>query len=456
MKSDFFTLTTGISETTPLQEVVSSSTSSISLTLQQNYLFFTATIHVPWTIIETIFDQAALTQQNSIQAYGFVRGEVPLDYIKKNFKEHLLEHVKEFALKHLVIPFLYEQIRMQKILVAGDPKLALINLNAQQDGEFSFELTKAPVLIIENWKYLPFKSPKRKNYKDLDRQVEGFLAYEKEQCAKHVPDDGVQLGDWVNFDLALATETQNDRHTPHNHTQNFWFKLGNQDVEGTLRETFIGKKSGDTIISDNQSLQEYFSTDLETNYIFNIKVTDTIPYTFFCIDSFKAHFRLKANKEINQKLIEVFSYRNDIPLRRAIVEETLKLLMAKNKFTVPDDIVRRQEQIILETVQENPDYNVYRVQKDFQQRIRQLAERQSSEMILLDQFAFHENLNATNQEVKYYLNFFNRPRMKEFIYCQLPTCKIQGQEVPIPTELIKHFCLREKTINHLIYHLTKK
>ena len=35
-----------------------------------------------------------------------------------------------------------------------------------------------PTITFQEWKYLPFKAPKRKNYKDLDRQVETFLQEE--------------------------------------------------------------------------------------------------------------------------------------------------------------------------------------------------------------------------------------------------------------------------------------
>ena len=46
--------------------------------------------------------------------------------------------------------------------------------------------------------------------------------------------------------------------------------------------------------------------------------------------------------------------------------------------------------------------------------------------------------------------------MKDFIYFDPFVTKIQGQEIPISAATLKQACLREKTLNHIIYHLTKK
>jgi FKBP-type peptidyl-prolyl cis-trans isomerase (trigger factor) len=89
-------------------------------------------------------------------------------------------------------------------------------------------------------------------------------------------------------------------------------------------------------------------------------------------------------------------------------------------------------------------------QKGFQSHIQQLAEKQITEMIFVDTLAHHENLFASDEDIKSYINLMNRPRMKEFIYFDPPSFKSQGQELPIPTEELRRICLREKTINHII------
>jgi len=46
--------------------------------------------------------------------------------------------------------------------------------------------------------------------------------------------------------------------------------------------------------------------------------------------------------------------------------------------------------------------------------------------------------------------------MKGFIHFDAPISKIDGKEMPLTEEEMKRTCLREKTLNHIIYHLTQE
>lgn len=415
-----------------------------------------ATVTVASDVIEVMYHQAALTQKRCTQTYGFNKGEVPIDYIKNNFKENLTEHLKEFLFKFCIINFLYHELRSRKFLFAGEPRLSSVSLELGEDAVFIFELSIVQPTQIYEWKYFPFRAPKRKNYKDLDRQVESFLQEEKDALDRYqaLPKKGIQMGDWVFFHIAIVERDASPLTC--NLGQYFWFKLGDDEGENPLREIFIGREEHESFCTINEGIQEYFSAMLQTDYNFCITIHEVVPQLYFCIEQLRKHFRIKTNKDMHQKLVEVFSYRNDLSQRRAMVEEALKLMINKHKVVVPNYLVLRQQKALLEVIADNPDYHVYRVQKDFQDRVRELAEKQAREMVFIDQIAYHENLIVSTSDVKCYLNLTNRARMKEFIYFTLPSVKVQGQEVPVPTEQIKHVCLREKALNHIIYHLTKK
>ncbi len=412
-----------------------------------------AKIIISAKMVDILYDETARAQQHSVHAYGFNRGQVPLEYIKQNFEVNLLDHMKEFFLKYSVLNTLFREIRIRKIPIAGEPRLIKINIKPGHDADFLFEISLLPKLEITDWKYLPFKAPRRKNYKDLDRQVESFVKEERNNL-KSFENKGLSVGDWVNFSIALVDQ----EHIPlfDNYTEDFWFKIGDEKVDNPIRELFLGKSENDVLYTTNRGLQEYFSNQLNTIHYFCIKIIHIVPHAFFCFDTFKRHFRIKTNIDMNRKMIEVFSYRNDLSQRRSMVEDSLKLLLSKNNFDIPNYLVLREQNSILEMVKQNPDYNVYRVQKDFRHRIRQLAEKTIKEKILIDQLAYQENISIYDQDVKSYLNLILRQRTKEFIYFEHPEQLIEGQEIPIPSEELKQTCLREKTINYAIYHLTKK
>jgi len=413
-----------------------------------------ATITVAKSVVNLFFEETAITLKSTIRAYGFQQGEVPVEYITKQYKVNITEHLKEFFFKFGIVNFLFQEMRAQKLLVAGEPRLIDIFLEYDHEARFTFELSVFPTISLNEWKYFPFKSPSRKNYKDLDRQVDAFIQEEQKNLESYDTTKGIAIGDWVHFNVAVVDGQS--RFLDDRFIQNFWLKLGNEEVEDHLRYLFVGRKKGDEFIVANRGLQDYFSDQLRTCYNFKLTVLDVVPFTYFCFDQFKDHFRVKTNKDMNKKLIEVFSYRNDISQRLAMVEEAFKLLLSRHRFFAPNYLVLRQQKIILSAIQRNPDYNVYRRQKDFNFWIQQLAEKQVKETLLIDQLIYRENIVVSNEDIVNYLNLDKRPRMREFIYFNLPDSRHHGQEVPLAAHELSRVCAREKAINYVIHYLTKK
>lgn len=414
--------------------------------------FCHANITVPPHIVSNIYQHITAEQKKYISAQGFSAGNVPLEYIQDNFKGYVNDHIKEFLLSYFVTSFLYGQIRDRKLLVADEPRLLSIDISPDYHAHFLFELSVFNDIPLREWKYFPFNAPKRKNYKDLDRQVESFLKEEHDALTNrnHAT---ITINDWVRFELTLL----NPDDTPLvDHKEILWFRIGDEEVDNSLGAIFIGKHVGDTFCSESQDFQQIFTSHTNVRYKFCIQILDVLHHDYFCIEQFKKQFKLKTNKEIHQKLIEVFSYRNNLSQRRTTAEESLKLLLNKHRFTIPNYLVLQQQKQLLAIMRTNPDYYVYRMQKDFKERVRQLAEKQAKEKLMLDQIAYQENLEVTDQDIKNLLNLTNRHRTKEFIYFDLPSTKLNGQEIPISEQELKRICLREKALNYIIYHLTKK
>src|SRR6266404_805892 len=166
-----------------------------------------ATITVPKSLVNSFFDETTVALKSNIQAYGFQQGEVPIEYIGKQYKLNITEHLKEFFLKFGIVNFLFQEIRAQKLLVAGDPRLDDIFLEYDHDARFVFELSVFPAIALNEWKYFPFKAPNRKNYKDLDRQVEAFVQDEQKNLEKYSSDTGISISDWINFTVSVVDKT---------------------------------------------------------------------------------------------------------------------------------------------------------------------------------------------------------------------------------------------------------
>ncbi len=412
-------------------------------------------VTVPASFINKLYNYASIIQKKSASPYGFQKGITPINYIQTSFKHDILEHIKEFVFKYFVINFVHTELRNKKIVIAGSPRLIKIFLEPDKNAEFVFEFTPTfPIPSLENWKYIIYKAPKRKLYKDLDKQASFFINEETEN--KRIHDQKMQyvleIGDWVNFDIVPL----NNDNEPifDGFKSNLWLKIGDDEPSLQYQEIFLGKKIGDKFCSMASSLQECFHDQTYVKHNFCIEIKDIIFKSFFSLDNLKEHFKIKSNKYVHQKLIEVFSFRNDMSLRRAIVEDLFDLLFSKIQFEVPFSAILRQQQDILQLLQYNPDYPVYKMQKGFNEKVELLAKKQTKETILMDYLACYENLLVNHVDIKNYLNLANRPRTKDFIYFQHAVLNANEQEYPIQAELLKQECLREKTLNYVINRLT--
>ena len=409
------------------------------------------TVTVPRQLVKALYNAASHAQQSKISAHGFSSGTIPLSYIENNYRASLNEHAKEFLFNYFVISFLLNQIRDKKLVLIGDPRLVDIKINPDQDAIYSFEATTYEPPKLQSWKHFPFKAPRRKNYRDIDRQVDSFIKHELEQRAK--TDGTIQIGDWVNFDIWLADNK--NRPALANFQESLWLKVGDEVADIPFQELFVDRQTGDSFCTNNRCLQNYFSDQMNHNYTYCLTIKDVVPATYFCLPSLKKHFRIKTNKDMHKKLIEVFSFRNDISQRRLMAEGALKLLIKHHPIFVQEPALLRQQQVVLDMLQSNPDYPVYKAQSNFKDYLAKLAHKQVQEMVIADTVAYNENLSVSLEDVHTYLNLTNRPRTKEFVYFEPPETKINGQETPIPDRMLQYCCLREKALNHVIYHLTR-
>lgn len=415
-----------------------------------------AVVVVPAACVEQAYRYVVCNQVGIVAPFGFHQsGVVPTEYVSTHFKPSLVAHLKEFLLKYAVLSFLYRELRAQKIVLAHEPQLARIDLSLGHDAQFHFVYATAQPVPLRDWRYLPFRPPERKKYKDLDKRAKDFLQEETVNEEQAPRPYRVEPRDLVSFDIWVAHESDPNNPAFGTFKENLWLKIGVDESNEPFQELFAHRAVGDIFWSRNRCLQEYFSSQIDTEYTFGIEIKDIVPHAFFSLESFKRHFRLKTSKGTHQKLIEVFSCTNDLLLRHAIVENVFDLLAKHHTVTIPEVSIKQQRDALLEGLRDDPDYMVYKKETDFDDTVMSLAEKQLREIALIDALAYRENVAVCEDDVHCYLTLAQRPRTKEFLYFRHPIINSNDQEYPTPCEWLKQQCLREKTLNYVINHLTE-
>lgn len=417
-----------------------------------NSYFFKVT--VPANITESFLNLAAQKHQNYANLAGFKKGLAPISYIQEHFKTPIISHLKDLGLKFFGINTLLQHIRAQKIVVAGDPELRDIQIDSNGNLTYVFELFVPKEVYMQSWKYLPFKAIARKKYRDIDKQVLTFLQEEEDLQKNHNPNKGIQVGDWVFFKAWLVDQNKNPIFNQN--AAPVWLKIGDEEPDIEFQNIFVGKKIGDTILTTDLSIQRYFCENSYSEYTFVIKVEDVVSSAYLSLDLFKQYFKIKNNKELLNKITEVFSFNNDISQRRTIAYEALNLIIKKNQFVLPDQAIRSKRTNILQEIQYKSDFLIYKMDPNFDANLTNMAKKQLLDTIVSETIGYQDNINVSAHDIKAVLQLTQRPRLKDFLYFPFLKTQIQGQEFPIEYEHLYHYCLKEKTINHIIYHLTKK
>lgn len=412
-----------------------------------------AIIKIPSNLVKKFYKHAAKNHMKKIITSGFPKGTTPLEYVELNFRQNILTHLKEFFLKYFAVSELHKGIRNRKIVTSGEPRLIESLAHHEKDAEYHFEINTANFPLGKEWKYISFRAPKRKGYKGIDKQATDFLKDEKINEDKN-KDTEIQAGDWVNFSLTLVDDEL--KPVLDDFKENFWLKIGSEETSISFQEVFLNRKRGEKFVTNHLCIQDYFNTEQETHYKFLIEIINIIHQNYFCIDKFKEHFKIKTNKKIHQKMVEVFSFKDDLSLRRAIVDGAFETLFHSYNINVPAACILRQQQTILDSLQYNPDYAIYKSEPAFNNYVRDLATKQIRETILMEILAYYEDLEVTDQDLENYLNLSQRPRTRDFIHFVHPAIVANQDEYPILTEPLKQVCLREKALNHAIFHLTKE
>jgi FKBP-type peptidyl-prolyl cis-trans isomerase (trigger factor) len=415
---------------------------------------FLFTVSVPQKITESFFQLASQRQQSTMNPIGFKKGLAPLSYIQEHFKTPMISHLKDLGLKFFGINTLLQQIRAQKIVIVGNPELKDISVDSQGQATYTFAGQSPKELYMQSWKYLPFKATPRKKYRDIDKQVLSFLQDEETMAKSHDISKGIKVGDWVCFKAWVID--QHNQPIFDQHCANIWLRIGDEEPDLDFQNIFLGKKTGDKFITDNPSFQSYFCENSSSNYTFIIEVQDVIPYHAFSFDLFKNYFKIKTHKDLLAKMTEVFSFSNDISQRRSIAHEALGIIIKKNHIVLPEDSIIEKKREIIKDLQFKPDFMVYKMNPQFDENISNMAKRQLLDGVVAEFIGYQDNVTVAHNDMKAVLQLTQRPRLKDFLYFPFIKSQFNGQEFPIEHESLHNFCLKEKSINHIIYHLTKK
>lgn len=389
-------------------------------------------------------------KKNNLSMNGFKHGTIPFDYVKKHYHGSLKNQLQHVFYHFYVLDILYKHLRSLGLYI---PKI--FTLDCESDFihnkitySYFYRNNLLQYIVLPDFKKLKF--PERKKYRDLDKQAHSII--DQEAKNKLLPEINIiSPGDWIAIKVFILDE--NNQIIDENLFAHLWINITNESIDREISDLFVGKKKGESCISDAAFLNDFLSTNF-LKHTFLITIFEHVSHVYFSFDFFKEAFSYD-NKDIFEKIIDIFSLRNDISLKKEKAQIALSFFLEKIKIFLEPDIVREHEIIIKNKIMQNPDYLLYQSDNNFDLNIKRLSCRQSIEKILIDHFISAFNISSSPALLYWYVNILQRNRLKEFLYFDVNHLYDNSNKfIPIHNAVLEQMALREKTVEFLIKKLS--
>jgi hypothetical protein len=405
----------------------------------------TIVINVPESLLEKVMLFVIKKKKRDLVMRGFEPGSIPFEYIKIHYHNSLQNHLEHIFYNFYAYDRFVKKLRSQGSYI---PKLFEIDCQCDlKNDKIVFTYNHIDKLlqysVLPDFKKLKF--PERKKYRDLDRQVKSIITLEKENEESYTS-YCIEEGDWVGIRIYLSDEeTIVDKEL----SLKMWLNITNESIDKEIRDVFLAKKLNDRFFSNASFLNELLSTNFIV-HTFCIEIEDHVSKSYFSVDKFKDAFNYDE-KEIFEKIIDIFSLRNDVSLKKEKAQLSLRYFLEKIKIYIEPQIVQEHEVIIKSKIIKNPDYLLYQADSNFALNIKRLACRQAMEKILVDHFIHVYNILSNKNLLYWYLNILQRNRLKDFLYFDIShVYDNSNKSIPINNSIIEQMALREKVIELLI------
>ncbi len=412
--------------------------------------FIYGDVTVDRAIVQPMTTQMAQLYQHYAALPGYEKKHLPIEYAKAYFAAEIKQDTQEFLYKHFVLQFLLDEITRNHLVTANWPRLSEVK-SIDEGLTYRFILTIAPNLALKEWKHFVFKQPERKNYKDLDNQVINFIKQATDTARSH-DKHTTAAGDWVSFSAQLLNPNTEEALFEQQHR--YWIRISGDIIISKLQQSFVEKKVGDAFIVNALPFIDAPQSSIEEPCHYKITIESITKGGHMSLEFFKQTFKLKTRADVHKKLIEVFSYRNDISQRRSTIEELFHLLFTKHRFEMPKHIITRKKENLLNIIKRQSDYNIYKNNKNFDTHLTLLAEKMLKEELIIDHIAYAEEIKVSCADIAHYLHLFNNERLKEFIYFKPLIDSVEDSNTPIHEAILAQAVAREKTLNYILYTLS--
>ena len=347
---------------------------------------------------------------------GFRKGKVPRTYIEKHYSAMMEQDV----LKSLVRDTYYTALQNEKLFPVAHPVIESEDLKKGEPFRYSATVEVYPEVKIQEFSGL--EVVKEQHVED-EEIVERRIQEIQENMAQLKPIEEERpsaLGDFLTIDFKGFI---NGVPFENSSAEDFHLELGNGHFIPGFEEQIVGLKIG-----EEKSITVTFPEDYNKKELagkeatFNVTVKEIkIKELPLLDDEFaRAIGEFETLDQLRAKIKEVYEKQEMERIDADLRDRIIKAFIAKNPFEIPDALVEKQIEIMLDSTKKRlalEKLSLEMIELDdasYKARFRDTAETQVKGALLLDTLASQEGITVEESELDAKIKEIAEQRNQQF------------------------------------------
>ena len=360
-------------------------------------------VRVPRESIDAVYVELVAEYAGQAEVPGFRVGHVPLDLVKKRFKNELADQAKQKVLM-ASLEQLGEESDLDPI---NEPNLDLDSIEIPEEGDFEYEfdVEVRPEFDLPKYKGLKIEQPTRTT---SDDDVTAYLDQFLEQYGKLVPVDApAQPGDFVTVDVEVThngkpltnIDDVSVRVRPKLRFQDAELDGFDQFMAGAVADDvrevdFAVSMEADSIGMRGEQVHAKFT-------VLDVKRLETPNLD----EEFLERVDVESEDELREQIRGMLERQVTYERRQSCRRQVLEQITESASWELPEDLVTKQvdnalRREILEMQQAGfTSREILARENDLRQRSVSMTRQNLKEHFVLDQIAEEEGLSVTEGDL---------------------------------------------------------
>jgi len=357
---------------------------------------------IPVEQVSTEFEKVYEKVAKGASIKGFRKGKVPRAVVEKYFADRIMDDV----LRNLIGETCYRTMYDNGIIPVGAPDIESGDLVKGEPFTYSATVEVAPEIDLQKYKGLELK---KEAFTPSSAVIDERLQRMQENMGQLKPaaeGKAVEKGDFVTFDF---TGYVDGIPFENGSAQDFDLEIGSGRFIPGFEDQMVGMKAGDERKISVTFPQEYGKEDLAgKDAVFEVHVKEIKAKELPAIDDDFAREcgDFETLEQLRAKMTEVYEKQELERIGNDFRERVVHSLVEANPIEVPEAMVEKQLQYMLENAQRRLSMQKLTLEmmgmdeERFRLQYRDVAVRQVKGMLLLDALATKEKLSVGDEDLE--------------------------------------------------------